>query len=277
LPEPLDIRGGNFSWQRLVSSGEPTGSHLFSSTRSSHERPLRAGNAGAMSCAGGKVAGTGPGASGPRMKQQRSTRCLPGAEAESPSRLRPATSRRQSHGDAMACTSTRPGKARGGASCSGTPTAASRYDAASRAGRRHSPHGAVLSPFSSPVVAAIAAIGRPLVGVRTEHDHPPVLLFTDRQLHARRTWLARGRGHAPIKSRRTSPTGDERQCERNSGQPGRQPATESQPAAGPRPSPARRTSPTSRIRTASLPAKAPARSPGKVSQCAKRSSGRRLR
>src|SRR4051794_7363804 len=76
----------------------------------------------------------------------------------------------------------------------------------------------ILSPFSSPVVAAIAAVlcerlcmSAPSTIIRL------VLLFTDRQLDARRTWLARERCHAPIKPRRASRIGDERHCERKSG------------------------------------------------------------
>ena len=62
-----------------------------------------------------------------------------------------------------------------------------------------------------------------------------------------------GRCHAPIKSRRASPTGDERHNKRKSGPPADS-LKESQLAARPGPSPPRRTSPTTRIRTASLDA-----------------------
>ncbi len=64
-----------------------------------------------------------------------------------------------------------------------------------------------------------------------------------------------------IKSRRTSPTGDERHSERWSGPNGADSLKESQLAAGPRPSPRHRTSPTPQITTASVKAGAPSRSP----------------
>src|SRR3954465_1562911 len=60
------------------------------------------------------------------------------------------------------------------------------------------------------------------------------------------------RCHASIKSRQTSPTGDERQNKRKSGPAPADSLKESQLAARSGPSPPRRTSPTTRIQTASL-------------------------
>src|SRR4051794_13115866 len=57
---------------------------------------------------------------------------------------------------------------------------------------------------------------RPLVSVRAEHDHALVLLYLDRDGHPADTACWR-RCHASIKSRQTSPTGDERQNKRKSG------------------------------------------------------------
>jgi hypothetical protein len=69
---------------------------------------------------------------------------------------------------------------------------------------------------------------RALVGVRPEHDHGPrprPFFFADAGRPADRAcW---GRCHAPIKSRRTSPTGDERHNKRRSDPTGRQPQRES--------------------------------------------------
>ena len=72
---------------------------------------------------------------------------------------------------------------------------------------------------------------RALVGVRPEHDHDP-------RPHPFRPDAGRsadracwGRCHAPIRSRRTSPTGDERHNKRKSGQPADS-LKESQLAAG---------------------------------------------
>ena len=62
-----------------------------------------------------------------------------------------------------------------------------------------------------------------------------------------------GRCHAPIKSRRASPTGDERHNKRKSGHPADS-LKESQLAARSGPSPRCRTSPTAQIETASLEA-----------------------
>src|SRR3954447_19677809 len=64
------------------------------------------------------------------------------------------------------------------------------------------------------------------------------------------------RYHASIKSRQTSPTGDERQNKRKSGPSPADSLNESQLAARSGPSPPRRTSPTKRIQTASLNATA---------------------
>jgi hypothetical protein len=116
----------------------------------------------------------------------------------------------------------------------------------SSARKPSSPTRIVLSPFSSPVVAASAAIvcerlcmSAPSTIIRL------VLLFTDQQLDARRTWLARGRCQAPIKSRRASRNRRRATLRKEVRPTGRQPETESQLAAGPGRSPARRTSPTS--------------------------------
>src|SRR3954452_573700 len=65
------------------------------------------------------------------------------------------------------------------------------------------------------------------------------------------------RYHASIKSRQTSPTGDERQNKRKSGPSPADSLNESQLAARSGTSPPRRTSPTSPMRTASLIAIAP--------------------
>ena len=64
---------------------------------------------------------------------------------------------------------------------------------------------------------------RALVHVRTEHDHHRRPLSPRLKVDARRTRLAWGRCHAPIKSRQDIPTGDERHSESQSGQHGRQP------------------------------------------------------
>src|SRR3954463_6444240 len=64
------------------------------------------------------------------------------------------------------------------------------------------------------------------------------------------------RYHASIKSRQTSPTGDERQNKRKSGPSPADSLNESQLAARSGTSPPRRTSPTSPMRTASLNAAA---------------------
>jgi hypothetical protein len=100
---------------------------------------------------------------------------------------------------------------------------------------------------------------RALVGVHPEHDHDP-------RPHPFRPDAGRpadracwGRCHAPIKSRRTSPTGDERHNKRRSG-PRADSLKESQLAARSGPSPPRRTSPRP-IETASLEAMAPPRPP----------------
>src|SRR3954453_16065803 len=61
-----------------------------------------------------------------------------------------------------------------------------------------------------------------------------------------------GRYHASIKSRQTSPTGDERQNKRKSGPRPADSLNESHIAARSGPSPPPRTSPTKRIQTASL-------------------------
>ena len=105
------------------------------------------------------------------------------------------------------------------------------------------------APGRSP--PSTAAIVCERLWVSAQHDHDPVLL-SRRGGHPADTacW---GRCHAPIKSRRTSPTGDERHNKRKSGHPGRQPQR-SQLAARSGPSPRRRTSPTRRIQTASLKA-----------------------
>jgi hypothetical protein len=66
---------------------------------------------------------------------------------------------------------------------------------------------------------------RTLVGVRPD-DHPPVPFHLAKSGHpADRACF--GRCHAPIKSRRTSPTGDERHNKSKSRHPGRQPQRES--------------------------------------------------
>src|SRR3954453_10776919 len=69
-----------------------------------------------------------------------------------------------------------------------------------------------------------------------------------------------GRCPASIKSRQTSPTGDERQNKSKSGPSPADSLNESQLAARSGTSPPRRTSPTSPMRTASLDALAPATS-----------------
>src|SRR3954452_14956253 len=81
-----------------------------------------------------------------------------------------------------------------------------------------------------------------------------VLLF-DRDARLVDTACSR-RYHASIKSRQTSPTGDERQNKRKSGPSPADSLNESQLAARSGTSPPRRTSPTSPMRTASLKAKA---------------------
>jgi hypothetical protein len=95
---------------------------------------------------------------------------------------------------------------------------------------------------------------RTLVGVRAEHDHdprPPLDTFRGGRLVD--TACSR-RCHASIKSRQTSPTGDERQNRRKSGPSPADSLKESQLAARSGPSPPRRTSPTGQMRTASLEA-----------------------
>jgi hypothetical protein len=97
---------------------------------------------------------------------------------------------------------------------------------------------------------------RTLVSVRAEHDHAFVVLLILRggRLVDTACWR---RCHASIKSRQTSPTGDERQTNGSQATPGRQPQRESA-RRRPGPSPPRRTSPTTRIKTASLKAAEPA-------------------
>ena len=60
---------------------------------------------------------------------------------------------------------------------------------------------------------------RPLVSVRPEHDHDPCSPPPRMGGHPADT-ACYGRCHAPVKSRRTSPTGDERHNTRKSGPPG---------------------------------------------------------
>ena len=68
---------------------------------------------------------------------------------------------------------------------------------------------------------------RALVGVRPEHDHDPRPHPFHPDAGRSADTACWGRCHAPIKSRRTSPTGDERHNKRKSGPQGRQPQRES--------------------------------------------------
>ena len=87
---------------------------------------------------------------------------------------------------------------------------------------------------------------RTLVSVRAEHDHDPRPPLDTSGADVWWTRLAARRCHASIKSRQTSPTGDERQNKRKSGPSPADSLNESQLAARSGPSPPRRTSPTAR-------------------------------
>src|SRR4051812_7730466 len=121
----------------------------------------------------------------------------------------------------------------------------------SNAAAPFAPDWTVCSPSSSPVVAETAAIVCERLWVSA-----PSTIIDLVHLHIDRVgrpadtacW---GRCHAPIKSRQTSPTGDERHSERWSG-PTADSLNESQLAAGRGAFTSRRTSPTSQIQTASL-------------------------
>ena len=118
------------------------------------------------------------------------------------------------------------------------------------------PTWTVCSPITSPVVADSATI----VCERLWASAPSTIIDLrsppPRLGGSPADTACCGRCHAPIKSRRTSRTGDERHSEVAQAPNGPTACKESQLAAGPGPSSPRRTSPTAPITTASLQARA---------------------
>ena len=162
--------------------------------------------------------------------RRRSRRCCRTCRARGPSAATPAINRVETR----TTRSPRPIRNRSSApeTCRQSSSAHTRSPARPRAQITSAPNpraptATVFSPISWPVAASTAAIVCELLWVSAPSTIINPSPFTSTESGHPADTACWGRCHAPIKSRRASPTGDERHNKRKSGHPGRQPQRES--------------------------------------------------